>query len=242
MASIDQLLEQVTSVTPLAIAIVALAGLVVGISPGSLPLMSVAAGFVTGQGGAEAPRSRLAGLWLSGGFALGIVTVDAIVGAVFGFIGYGAMRVFVSLLVPTYVLLTIFLLVMGLALFHVIRIPLPMLTPVRRPATSLAQAYLLGLPFGLSTCPACTPLIFPIVAAAAATADPVTGALLMSTFGVFRALPMVAVGMAAGLLRQTWRTWRFVKWFERIGGALLIAAAGYFFLQALIYARWIPPF
>jgi hypothetical protein len=37
------------------------------------------------------------------------------------------------------------------------------------------------------------------------------------------------------------RTHGFVVWAERIGGALLIAAAGYFGHQAAIYAGWLSP-
>jgi cytochrome c-type biogenesis protein len=238
-AQIEQLLSQVTSVTPVSIAVVALAGLVVGISPGSLPLMSVAAGFAAAPDDEELSRRRLRGLWLATAFASGIVTVDMLMGALFGVIGHGAMRLLVSLLVPTFALLAALLLAMGLALLRIIRIPIPMLTPTRHRAGTITGAYFLGLPFGLSTCPACTPLIFPIVMAAAATGDPLTGAVLMATFGIFRGLPIVAIGATTGLLKHAWRTWRLVQWFERVGGALLVAASLYFLYQALLYAGWI---
>lgn len=240
LAWVEMLLEQATAVTPTALAILALAGLVVGIAPSSFPLLSVAAGFAAGQARADAPRLRLDGLWLSLGFALGITTMDALIGASFGFVGFAAMRLLMQYLAPTYLLLSVLLLIMGLALFHVIRIRIPVLTPSRRPAKTIGGAFLLGLPFGLSTCPACTPLLFPIVAAAAATGDPLTGAALMATFGAFRGVPIVLAGTAAGLLKHSWRTWRFVQWFERLGGALLIAAALYFLYQALLYAGWLP--
>ena len=49
-------------------------------------------------------------------------------------------------------------------------------------------------------CPACTLLLLPVVAAAAATADPVMGAVLMFLFGLARGIPIVGALMLAAAL------------------------------------------
>jgi cytochrome c-type biogenesis protein len=50
MNELRQLLETITTLTPYAVGLVAVAGLIVGIAPSSFPLLSIAAGLGTGQG------------------------------------------------------------------------------------------------------------------------------------------------------------------------------------------------
>lgn len=241
MTDLEPLLQNVTALTPFAVALVALAGLVVGIAPSSFPLISVAAGLAAGQGAATSGGRRIEGLWLSVGFALGIATVDAVLGALFGLAGFAVLRVLVGYLAVAYALLAVFLAATGLALLRVIHFVIPVLTPSAKPARTFFGSYLLGLPFGLSTCPACTPLLLPVVAAAAATADPLMGAVLMATFGIARGIPIVVAGTAAGTLAHLKHTRRFTLWAERAGGALMLAAALYFSYQAALYAGWLTP-
>jgi cytochrome c-type biogenesis protein len=241
MSELEPPLHQITELTPFAVALVALAGLVVGIAPSSFPLISVAAAFAVGQGATVAGERRIDGLWLSLGFALGIATVDAVLGALFGLAGFAVLRVLARYLALAYALLAVVLLVTALALLRIIHIVIPVMRPSARPSRSFLGSYLLGLPFGLSTCPACTPLLLPVVAAAATTADPLMGAVLMGSFGVARGVPIVAAGTAAGTLGHLRHTYSFTLWVERAGGVLLLAAALYFFRQAAVYAGWLPP-
>ena len=241
MADLATLLQNVTVLTPLALALVALAGLVVGIAPSSFPLLSVAAGLAAGRGAKDSNKRRIEGLWLSAAFALGIATMDALIGALFGLAGFAVMRVLASMLAIAYGLLGIVLVVTGLALLRVIHVVIPVLAPSTKPTRSFAGTYLLGLPFGLSTCPACTPLLLPVVASAASTADPIMGAVLMFTFGVARGIPIVVAGTVAGSLARLRGTRGFIRWIERAGGGLLLGAALYFFFQAAVYAGWLSP-
>lgn len=241
MIDLDLLVQNVNALTPLTIALVALAGLVVGIAPSSFPLLSVAAGLAVGQGSVDAGAHSKDGLWRATGFALGIATIDALLGALFGFAGFAVMRALASVLAWAYALLGIVLIVTGLALLRMIRFAIPVLSPSPKPARSFFSSYLLGLPFGLSTCPACTPLLLPVVAAAAATGDPVMGAVLMLTFGIFRGIPIVVAGTTAGLLARAGQTRRFVLMAERVGAVLVFVAALYFLHQAGVYAGWLTP-
>lgn len=241
MKELEQLLQNVTDLTPFAIALVALAGLIVGIAPSSFPLISVAASLAVGQGAANSSQQRIQGLWLSTGFVLGIATVDTVLGALFGLAGFAVLRVLVSFLAVAYALLGIVLAVIGLAMLRIIHIVIPTLTPSAESKRSFLGSYLLGLPFGLSTCPACTPLLLPVVGAAAFSADPVMGAALMFTFGLARGVPIIIAGTVAGTLAHWRHTRGFVLWTERIGGVIMLAAATYFLYQAVLYTEWLSP-
>lgn len=236
MIELEPLLQEITALTPFAVALVALAGLVVGIAPSSFPLMSVAAGLATGQGAADAGSRRLGGFWLSVGFVLGIATVDAVLGALFGLAGFAVMRILARYLALAYVVLAVILVVAGFALLRLIHIAIPALAPSPKPIHGFIGSYLLGLPFGLSTCPACTPLLFPVAAAAAGTADPLMGAVLMATFGLARGIPIVVAATMAGGLASFRHSLHFTLWAERIAAALMFAAALYFLYQAALYA------
>jgi cytochrome c-type biogenesis protein len=225
----------------LTIAVVALAGLVVGIAPSSFPLLSVAAGLAAGQRATDLGKRRIQGLRLSAGFALGIATMDAMIGALFGLVGFAVLRVLASFLAIAYGVLGLILAITGLALLRIVHLAIPVLAPSPKPTRSFVWSYLLGLPFGLSTCPACTPLLLPVVVAAASTADPIMGAALMFTFGLARGIPLVAAGTAAGILAHLRRTRGFIRWAERAGGVLMLAAALYFLYQAGIFAGWLTP-
>lgn len=239
----EQLLDQVADATPLAFLLVILAGLTMGVAPSSLPLFSVVAGWVAGRGSThEAPRPTiLASLVLTAGFVLGIASVDAVMGAIFALVGYGAIRAFAANAVIMNFLVAGLLVVIGLALLRLIRIRLPVLRPSAKPAQSFVGAYLLGIPFGLSTCPACTPMVLPILGAAAVTGNPLLGAALLFVFGLARGVPLILAGTAVGGLTQVRRLSSWVPKFERAGGMLLLLAAAYFLYQGVAGLGFAPP-
>lgn len=239
MTGIETLLQDIGGLTPLTVALVALAGLIVGIAPSSFPLIAVATGLGTGEGLARTDDRRLQGLWLASGFALGIATVDAVLGALFGLAGFAALRVLNSAMAYVYGLLAIILALTGAALLRFIHITIPVFRPAWRPARTFIGSYALGLPFGLSTCPACTPLLLPVAVAASASADPVTGMVLMGGFGLARGVPIVIAGTTAASLAHLKHRRGFVLWTERVGGGLLIAAAAYFAWQAVLFSGWL---
>lgn len=213
-----------------------------GVAPSSLPLISVVIGYVAAEQVDTRPRpARWHGLRPSLGFVLGMTTVDAAVGAVFGVVGYAVLRMLSGQLALTNLVLAIILLVLGAALLRWITVPWPTLRPrTMMRGDSFFSGYALGLPFGLATCPACTPMILPILAAAAATGKAWSGALLLAVFGLARGVPILLAGMATGRLKGLpqlgWWTLRL----ERTGGMLLLATAVYFLYQSTVYAGILP--
>jgi cytochrome c-type biogenesis protein len=234
----ESLVENIGTLTPLALAAVTLAGLLVGIAPSSFPLISIASGFGAGFDPAS-DHSRHRGLWLSFGFVAGIVLVDVVLGALFGLVGFAVMGAILPFLAPAYALMAAVLIFIGLALLRIVRVRIPVLNPTPRTPATFLGAFLLGLPFGLSSCPACTPLLLPVLGTAALAADPVLGATLMFGFGVGRGVPVVVAGGAVGTLKRLLRSSMLVGWFERAGGVLFLLASLYFIYQALYYAGWI---
>lgn len=228
-----------TSAFSLTEPLMVLAGLLVGVAPSSYPLIAVASGFTAGESGGTARWTR--GLTLSAGFVTGIALVDAVIGALFGLFGFLVMRVLAEVMIYAYLALGLMLAVVGLALLRVVRIKFRLVSAEARPTRSFASAFLLGLPFGLSTCPACTPLLLPVLMAAGATGDPWMGAALLLAFGVARGVPIIAVGTAASALARMRKAMFWVPRIERVGGVLLLAASIWFLYRGGIYAGWWPP-
>lgn len=220
----------------LGLAGVALAGLLVGVAPSSLPLYSVVAGCVGGQAG-----RRTKGLLLSAGFVVGMATVDAAVGLLVGLLGFAVLAGIVRYLALTDLLLAALLVVLGLALLRKIHIVVPVLRPSARRVDTVVAAYALGVPFGLSACPACTPMMLPILGAAAATGSPWLGGLLLFVFGLSRGVPLVLVGAAADGAKRVPRFTMWVPMVERVGGVLLLIAALYFLYQGAAAGGLAPP-
>jgi cytochrome c-type biogenesis protein len=76
--------EPLQSISLAAFGIVFLAGFAMGLAPSSYALYPVIAGYVAGE---DETRSPVRGLVLSLAFVLGAATVDAALGALFGFMG-----------------------------------------------------------------------------------------------------------------------------------------------------------
>lgn len=224
-----------------AFGLVGAAGLLMGVAPGSLPLVSVVVGSVAGRATVETRPAGRRGLLFAAGFVLGIATIDAAMGGLFGFVGETMIRVLVGSLVVTNLVLAAVLVAMGLALLRWIRVPWPRLPARPRAVSSFGGAYALGLPFGLSTCPACTPMVLPVLGAAAATGEAWVGAALLFTFGLARGVPLLVAGAATGAAMRLRRAAGWVPRIERAAGALLVLVALYFVYQSASYGGVVPP-
>lgn len=220
----------------LVVGAVALAGLIVGVAPSSLPLYSVVGGYVGGQA-----SGRTKGLLLSACFILGQATVDAGIGILFGFLGLAVIVTIARWLAVTNLVIAAILVVLGLALLRKIHIVMPVLQPEARRVHTFAAAYALGVPFGLTTCPACTPMVLPVLGAAAATGSPWTGGLLLFVFGLGRGLPLVLVGAATQAVSRVPRLTSWVPAIERAGGVVLLLAALFFLYQSAVFSGVAPP-
>lgn len=233
--------HELPAVSLAAFALVAAAGLLMGFAPSSLPLVSVVVGSVAGRGAAKTEPATRQGLLFAGGFVLGIATVDAAIGGLFGFLGDALIRALAGSLVITNLVLAGLLVVMGLALLRVIHVPWLRLQARPREVTSFGGAYALGIPFGLSTCPACTPMVLPVLGAAAASGEAWVGAALLFTFGVARGVPLLVAGAVTDAAMHLRRVTAWVPRIERASGVLLLLAALYFLYQSVAATGMVPP-
>lgn len=240
MIDADAWLQNVSVVSPLGFALVAVAGLVVGVAPSSLPLATVVVGYVDGQSQDEANTSAK-GFRLSLGFVLGLATVDVAIGIFFGFLGFAIIRILASSLAVTNLVLAALLGVLGLALLRKISVVIPVMRPRARPVASFRKAYALGIPFGLSVCPACTPMVLPILGAAAVSGTPWLGGTLLLVFGLARGIPLLILGAAAERIKMAPRFALWVPTIDRASGVLLILAAIYFLYQSAVFAGLFAP-
>ena len=227
-------LEALQSVSLVAFAVVFLAGVAMGLAPSSYALYPVIAGFVAGD---EEGSGRRA-IALSSAFVLGTATVDAALGALFGFLGGVVIEVVSRYLVLWNLLTAAILVLFGLVLLRVVSVRWPVLRMTWRKAHSVPGAYALGIPFGLTACPACTPMVLPMLGAAAATGTWWFGAALMFVFGLARGLPLLLVGAGTGLLERLRGSARWIRGMEVTGGVLLLLA-GLYFLGNAVWTAWI---
>lgn len=114
----------------------------------------------------------------------------------------------------------IWVIIMGLAMMQVVRIPFLMrerrIQLSRRPA-----GYLGSVAVGLAYAAGWTPCVGPILGAVVALAalNPGRGALLLFVYSVGFAVPFVALAYALGSVKVLAR---YSVWVERIGGALMV--------------------
>jgi cytochrome c-type biogenesis protein len=225
--------DALQSISLVAFGIVFLAGLAMGLAPSSYALYPVIAGYVAG----DEEKSTSRGFLLSLAFVFGTATVDAALGALFGLIGGAVIEGVARYVVLWNLLVAVLLVSFGLALLRVFKVKWPVLKMTWKKAHSVPGAYALGIPFGLTACPACTPMILPMLAAAAATGTWWFGALLMFVFGLARGLPLLAVGASAGLFARLKGATRWAPRLQTAAGWLLLLA-GVFFVAEAVRSAW----
>jgi len=218
--------------------LVVAAGLAMGVAPSSLPMYSVVVGSVAARSGR--PKGPGRALLFALGFALGIAAADALIGALFGLFGQAVIAVLGRNLVLVNLLFGLVLAAVGLAMLRVIRVPWLRLNAQPRELKSFGGAFALGLPFGFSTCPACTPMTLPILAAAAATGSLWLGAALMFAFGLARGAPLLVAAVATDLAKLVPRVAPLLPRIERVGAVLVLLAAAYFFYLSAFQAGLAP--
>ncbi len=211
----------------LAVGIAFALGVAVFFSPGILAISSAVLGYAAGS----PSRSRLDAVRVASGFAVGLVVVNAAVGALFGGGGKVAIRFFGENLATWNLLIAVALIAIGLILLRVWRPEIPWFAPRVGDVRGFRGALLVSAPFGFLDCPACTPLLLPIALGAAATGNPLYGAAVMGAYGLGRGVFLMGVGASAGALTRTRALGRYLPLIEAAGGLVLILAGLYFFKE-----------
>lgn len=209
---------------PLTLALVFGGGLLTSLGPCSLSLLPVTLAYLAGFGGASSPmaQQRPSLPWQrSLSFTAGIVAALVLLGGGSALLGrlYGSLPSQIPLLVAVVAVL------MGLNLLGLLPIPLPAGPDPERwrrlvpaPLGPLAA----GLAFGLASTPCTTPVLAVLLAWIAQNGRPLTGMLLLISFGAGQVIPLLLAGTAAASLPALLGLRRIGQWIPPLSGVVLL--------------------
>jgi cytochrome c-type biogenesis protein len=209
--------EQLAHLTPASVGIIFLAGLLTSLTPCMLSMLPITIGYI---GGYET-QTRLQAAAQSTWFALGLATtlaglgiVAAVVGKIYGQIGLGLPIVVSAIAI-----------LMGLNLLEALPLRLPSFGGLEWISKDLppgVRAYFIGLTFGLVASPCSTPVLASILAWISATKDPVVGSVLLLSYTVGYAAPLVLAGTFTASIKKLLELRRWSGWITPASGALLV--------------------
>ncbi|MGG6263685.1 cytochrome c biogenesis CcdA family protein [Leptolyngbya sp. AN03gr2] len=198
-------------------------GVLASVSPCILALLPVNLSYI----GTLNIKSRWDAVVKAGSFVLGAITILSLFGLVSSFAGAvmveyrGYINVIVGLIMA----------IMGLWLVGVIKLPLPQ-TEMKIP---IAGPYGVGLTFALVSSPCASPVLFAVLAAAAATGSQVLGTLTMVSYALGYTILIFLASLFTGFAKQSKQLLKHSEGIIRFGSvALMITGAYYLFMGA----RW----
>ncbi len=198
-------------------------GALASVSPCILALLPVNLSYI----GTLKIKSRWDAFTKAGLFVLGAVTILSLFGLVSSFAGAvmveyrGYINIVVGLIMA----------VMGLWLMGLINIPLPQ-TNVNLPQ---AGPYGVGLTFALVSSPCASPVLFAVLASAAATGSQILGTLTMVSYALGYTMLIFLASLFTGLAKQSSKLLKHSEGIVRFGSVALILTGGYYLFTG---AKW----
>lgn len=198
-------------------------GLLASVSPCILALLPVNLSYI----GTLKIESRWDAFVKAGLFVLGAVTILSLFGLVSSFAGAVMIdyRGYINVIVGC------IMAVMGLSLLGLIKLPLPQVN------VRLAQAgpYGVGLTFALVSSPCASPVLFAVLAAAAATGSQVLGTLTMASYALGYTIIIFLSSLFAAMAKRARTLLQHSENIIRLGSAALILTGAYFCFEGV---RW----
>lgn len=191
-------------------------GAIASVSPCILALLPVNLSYI----GTLKIKSRWDAFTKAGLFVLGAVTILSLFGLVSSFAGAvmveyrGYINIVVGLIMA----------VMGLWLMGVVNIPLPQMN-VNLPK---AGPYGVGLTFALVSSPCASPVLFAVLASAAATGSQILGTLTMVSYALGYTLLIFLASLFTGLAKQSNKLLKHSEGIIRFGSVALLLTGGYY--------------
>lgn len=213
----QQWFDQQDTANPLVLLSLAfVGGVLASVSPCILALLPVNLSYI----GTLKIKSRWDAFSKAGLFVLGAVTILSLFGLVSSFAGAvmveyrGYINIIVGLIMA----------VMGLWLMGVVKLPLPQMN------VNLPQAgpYGVGLTFALVSSPCASPVLFAVLAAAAATGSQVLGTLTMVSYALGYTLLIFLASLFTGLAKQSKQLLKHSEGIIRFGSLALILTGAYY--------------
>jgi cytochrome c-type biogenesis protein len=200
-----------------------LGGVLASVSPCILGLLPVNLSYI----GTLNIKSRWDAFTKAGLFVLGAVTILSLFGLVSSFAGAVMVeyRGYINLVVGG------IMVVMGLWLIGVIHIPLPQLN------LNLPQAgpYGVGLTFALVSSPCASPVLFAVLAAAAATGSQLLATLTMVSYAIGYTILIFLASLFTALAKQSKQLLKHSEGIIRFGSVALMFTGSYYLIQG---TRW----
>ena len=160
-------------------------------------------------------------------FVLGSVTVLSL----FGLFSSFASAVLVDFRGYINIVIGGVILLMGLSFAGLFHLPLPQ-TQMSLPVTG---PYSVGLTFALVSSPCASPVLFAVLAAAAATGSPILSTLTMISYALGYTAVIFFASLFTGLVKQSRILLSQSEWVTRLGSAALLLAGGYYVVMGI---RW----
>lgn len=198
-------------------------GVLASVSPCILAVLPVNLSYI----GTLKIKSRWDAFTKAGLFVLGAVTILSLFGLVSSFagavmVGYrGYINIVVGLIMA----------VMGLWLLGIVKLPLPQMN------VNLPQAgpYGVGLTFALVSSPCASPVLFAVLAAAAATGSQVLGTLTMISYVLGYTLLIFLASLFTAFAKQSTQLLKHSEGIIRFGSVALMITGVYYLIQG---TRW----
>lgn len=220
----QQWFEQQNTSNPLILILLAfLGGLLASFSPCILALLPVNLSYI----GTLNIASRRDAFLKAGLFVLGTVTILSLFGLVSSF----ATTVIVDFKGYVHLAIGIIILLMGFSFAGLFHLPLPQ-TQLSLP---VAGPFGVGMTFALVSSPCASPVLFAVLAAAAATSSQVLSVLTMVSYALGYTAVIFFSSLFTGLIKQSRVLLQHSDWVIRMGSALLILAGGYYVVSGI---RW----
>lgn len=193
-----------------------LGGVLASVSPCILALLPVNLSYI----GTLKIRSRSDAFIKAGLFVLGAITILSLFGLVSSFAGAvmveyrGYINIVVGLIMA----------MMGLWLMGVVNLPLPQIN------MSLPHAgpYGVGLTFALVSSPCASPVLFAVIAAAAATGSQILGTLTMICYALGYTSLIFLASLFTGLAKQSKQLLKYSEAIIHFGSVALIITGAYY--------------
>jgi cytochrome c-type biogenesis protein len=199
-------------------------GLLASISPCILAMLPVNLSYI----GTLNVKSRREAFWNATGFVLGVVTILSVFG-LFSSVAGAVMvewRGYINLVVGMLIIL------MGLSIGGLFHLPLPQAQISLPP---FAGTYGVGVTFALISSPCASPVLFAVLAAAAATGSPVWSVLTMVAYALGYTAVIFATSLFAGLIKLTRQILLNSEVVMRSGGLALILMGGYYVVSGVLW-------
>jgi cytochrome c-type biogenesis protein len=198
-------------------------GLIASISPCILAMLPVNLSYI----GTRNITSKQDAFIKASLFVLGVMTILSLFGLASSFAGAVMVdyRGYINIVVGSIIL------IMGLSLLGIVKLPLP---GVNVNASNLGP-YGVGLTFGLVSSPCASPVLFAVLAAAAATGSQLLGVLTMICYALGYTIIIFLASLLTGFAKQAKTLMQHSESIIRFGSVALILTGLYYIFEG---TRW----